>query len=189
MNKRPELVAQTKNNLREAFWDLYRKKRIEQISITEICRTAGYNRTTFYKYFSDPYDVLNKFEDKIIGDFTEKILISSRSQNSEADFIEIIASLYREKGEYWGVLLSEHGDPFFALKIKNKMGPLLLRQFPLNESNPQTEYIIQFGMSAIIGTLTRWYNNGMTFSSDRLAELLRTMLKSALLPIINGKIQ
>jgi len=179
MNKRPELVAQTKRNISEAFWNLYKYKRIEQISVSEICKTAGYNRTTFYKYFSDPYDVLNKLEEKIIGEFSRKIHISFQSQKNEADFIEMMASLYCEKGDYLGVLLSEHGDPFFTLKIKKKMSSLLLKQFTLEESDPNTEYIVEFGMSSIIGTLTHWFNRGMNVPAEDLATLLRTMLTSA----------
>lgn len=179
MNKRPELVAQTKRDIREAFWKLYRDKRIEQVSVSEICKTAGYNRTTFYKYFSGPYDVLNKLEEKIIGEFSRKIQISFQDHENEVDFIEMMASLYREKGDYLGVLLSEHGDPSFALKIKEKMDSLLLKQFALEESDPHTEYVVEFGMSSIIGTLTNWYNNDMNLPAEELAALLRTMLTSA----------
>lgn len=179
MNKRPELVAQTKRNISEAFWNLYGHKRIEQITVSEICKTAGYNRTTFYKYFSDPCDVLNKLEEKIIGEFSRKIQISFQDHENEVDFIEMMASLYREKGDYLGLLLSEHGDPLFALKIKEKMGSLLLKQFALEESDPHTEYVVEFGMSSIIGTLTHWYNNDMNLPAEELAALLRTMLTSA----------
>lgn len=43
-----------------AFWKLYEKKELEKISIRELCQTAGYNRTTFYVYYDDIYDLLDK---------------------------------------------------------------------------------------------------------------------------------
>jgi len=56
MNKHPEITAQTRENLMQAFWSLYRQKKIDTISIKEITATAGYHRSTFYEYFVDIYD-------------------------------------------------------------------------------------------------------------------------------------
>jgi AcrR family transcriptional regulator len=187
MNKRPELVAQTKENIRQAFWALYKHKRMERISITEISRTAGYNRTTFYKYYTDIYDVLNNLEDTLLEGFKEQILINFQSDESESDFVRLLSSLYQKNGTYLGILLSEKGDPLFVTKIKNIMAPLLIRSFALDENDPQTEYILEFGISAIIGTLTRWYNNGMSLPSDELAALLRAMLIAAVNPNLPGQ--
>ena len=36
MNKRPDLVAQTRENLQRAFWNLYKQKNIKRIYISEI---------------------------------------------------------------------------------------------------------------------------------------------------------
>lgn len=41
----------TRNNLVNAFWDLYCQKDINKITIKEITDRAGYNRATFYIYF------------------------------------------------------------------------------------------------------------------------------------------
>ena len=35
MNKRTEITAQTKQNIIDAFWDLYCEKRIEKITVIE----------------------------------------------------------------------------------------------------------------------------------------------------------
>ena len=66
MKKQPELTAQTKENLMEAFWQIYCEKRIEKITVKEITMKAGYNRSTFYEYFTDVYDVLEQIENSLI---------------------------------------------------------------------------------------------------------------------------
>lgn len=48
----------TRENLIEAFWELYKDKPIEKITVKEITNRAGYNRGTFYAYFKDTYEVL-----------------------------------------------------------------------------------------------------------------------------------
>ncbi len=53
-----------------------RKKDINKISIGELCRLAGYNRTTFYVYYKDIYDLLNKAVDSIFMPIKEEIFSS-----------------------------------------------------------------------------------------------------------------
>jgi len=149
---------------------------IEKISITEICRKAGYNRTTFYKYYKDPYSVLNSIETLIINEFEEGISNSNILLDNNLQIIEIISSLYISNGEYLGVLLSERGDPRFTIMVKDKMRKLIDNQFELDKNDPKSDYIMEFIMSSILGTLTSWYNNGMDLTAIELVVLLRSML-------------
>ena len=74
MKKQPEITAQTRERLIEAFWSLYREKKIEQITIKQITDLAGYHRSTFYEYFVDIYDVLNQLEDDLLGYFKTNVI-------------------------------------------------------------------------------------------------------------------
>lgn len=51
-------VIVTKRMLREGLLRLLDGKSLEKISITELCREAGVNRTTFYRYYEFPKDIL-----------------------------------------------------------------------------------------------------------------------------------
>ena len=55
MKNNTEIISKTKQDLIDAFWCLYCEKRIEKITIKEITVKAGYNRSTFYEYFTDIY--------------------------------------------------------------------------------------------------------------------------------------
>ncbi len=58
--------ATAKLEIREAFWRLYTAKPISKISVKDICALAGYNRGTFYRYYSDVYEVLESIENEIL---------------------------------------------------------------------------------------------------------------------------
>jgi len=66
MNKQPEITEQTRKNIIMAFCKLYEEKPIEKISVKEIIALAGYNRSTFYEYFTDIYALLKFIEDDVI---------------------------------------------------------------------------------------------------------------------------
>ena len=131
MKKQPHITEQTKNNLRIAFWSLYAQKPIEKISIKEITELAGYNRGTFYLYYNDVYDLLHQIEEEILGKITD-VLNDSLEKNDTFDLsgqMGILLDLMQTYETYAAVLLSDHGDPHFATRLKEVVWPLLNRYF------------------------------------------------------------
>jgi len=181
MKKQPELTAQTRENLIQAFWSLYRQQKIEHITIKDIATKAGYNRSTFYEYFVDIYDVLNQLEESLLNYLKEQVLSSLENGLSD-DFIQKMANVYETKGDYWGILLGENGDPDFAQKMKTVMRPALSNALGLSERDIHPAYIFEFGLSALIGTLTYWYNHKREIPSTELVRLTRSMLATGVLP-------
>lgn len=185
MNKRPQVVAQTKENFLQAFWMLYKQKGIDGISVSDLVKSAGYNRSTFYEYFKNIRDLLDRIEDSLLEEINEQIINHIENDLDDKEAIRLLAVLYQEKGEYLSVLLSENGDPQFVKKIKDVMRPQIARIFRLNTEDLRTKYVIELGMSSIIGTLTYWYSNGMDLPAEELAALFHTMILPAIIPFIS----
>ena len=183
IKKQPEITAQTREKLIQAFWSLYCEKKIEHITVKEITDKAGYHRSTFYEYFVDIYDVLNQLEDALL-EYIKMNVIQSLEAGLNDDFTLNIANIYEEKGNYLSVLLGENGDPQFAQKMKTIMRLALSNAFGLSEKDIHTAYIFEFGLSALIGTLTYWYNNQREIPSKEMVKLTKSMLATGLLPEI-----
>ncbi len=71
MPKENQRVAISKRLLKEAVMKLLKKKHIDEISVCELCREAGINRTTFYRHYQTPHDVLMEIELEYFNDFYE----------------------------------------------------------------------------------------------------------------------
>jgi AcrR family transcriptional regulator len=183
MKKQPEITAQTRENLIQAFWGLYCQKKIEHITIKNITTRAGYNRSTFYEYFVDIYDLLNQLEDTLLEYLKEQILDSLDGGQNDY-IIQKLADVYESKGDYLGILLGENGDPNFVKKLKTVMRSTLVGTFRLPEKEIHTSYIFEFGMSAIIGTVTHWYQSKRDLPSKEMVRLLRSMLERGITPEI-----
>lgn len=184
MKKQPEITAQTREKLIDAFWSLYSEKNIEHITIKEITDKAGYHRSTFYEYFSDIYDVLDQLEDALLK-YIEMNVISRMDGDLSDDLALHIANIYDVKGEYLSVLLSEKGDPNFLNKIKAVMLPVLKDTYGLSEDEVHTAYIFEFVSSGIFAVVTHWYKNGKNIPSQELARLVRSILISGVVPMIH----
>jgi len=62
MTELNQRVAVTKRMVKEGLIRMLEKKPLEKINITELCQEAGINRTTFYRYYELPRDVLTEMQ-------------------------------------------------------------------------------------------------------------------------------
>lgn len=177
MKKQPQITEATKKKLVDAFWSLYKVKNIEKITIKEITDKAGYNRSTFYQYFADVYDVLEYMEDTLISYMKENIVINSIKDDKDEIFLHKISSIYEEKGEYLNVLFNVQRNPSFIKKFKGVFKPALYLVFGKSSvDNIYSDIIFEFSMSAIIGAFTYWYTNRELISTDEFIVLVRSLL-------------
>ncbi|MCD8142672.1 MAG: TetR/AcrR family transcriptional regulator [Clostridiales bacterium] len=66
-------VLATKRRIYSAFLQLMQEKAIHQISISELCRLADINRSTFYHHFGNQYDVLTELTEDFLAQLEEKL--------------------------------------------------------------------------------------------------------------------
>ena len=91
-------VKYTKKVIKETFLNLLETKDISQITVKEICEIADVNRATFYRYYLDIYDLLEKIEEDLIEDLKNSSPLEDLSSHSVYTFSKgILAILYENK--------------------------------------------------------------------------------------------
>jgi AcrR family transcriptional regulator len=177
MNKQPEVTALTKQSLIDAFWSLYCEKRIEKITVKEIAQKAGYNRGTFYEYFSDVYEVLDQIEQSLIPTLGELPPTTKPDRNMNMAF-DMFLKQYEENSKYYSVLLGDNGDPAFASKIKNSIKPLIMREISgkVNKSDIELDFILEYILSAMIGILSYWFRTNKLLPAEELMALMYQLM-------------
>lgn len=73
MAKQSDKVMRTKEHIETAFINLYEHKDIEKISIKSITDVAHVYRSTFYLYYQDIYDLLERVESQQLMSFKEYV--------------------------------------------------------------------------------------------------------------------
>ena len=169
MNKQPEVTEQTRKNLIAACFDLIKEQ--GKATVNEITKAAGYNRCTFYRYFTDTRQLLDSVEDEICENLGNAI--RQAASNSTEETMDAFATVYTTYGSYISVLLGEHGDSVFRTKMRKIAEPAVIKHFNISAENEaeaalKTEYVI----SAALGTIVRWYDLDMPISTRKLAELI-----------------
>jgi AcrR family transcriptional regulator len=189
MKKQPEVTAQTKQNLIDAFWSLYCEKRIEKITVKEITQKAGYNRGTFYEYFTDVYDVLEQIEEALIPAANELPPVSMPNQSIGMP-LDMFMTLYEQNSKYYSVLLGDNGDPAFASKLKNSTKPVI-KQALLGKHNVdpiEFDFILEFVLSAMIGIMSYWFRQDKILPAEELVSLMYDLMENGVMNRIQRNI-
>jgi AcrR family transcriptional regulator len=180
MNKKqPEITMMTKQIIKDSFWELYKEKKIENITVKDITQKAGFNRTTFYAYFTDVYDVLEQIEDDFMPGIEHLPPIDATREHS-IDYLINIFSIYEKNSAYYSVLLSENGDPRFALKMKNVFKSMMTEAINnrVNISPEEMDYALEFLAGATLSIVKHWYDQGKNIPMHQLIPLMYKLMEN-----------
>lgn len=72
--KENQRITLTKRLLKESLLNLMTTKCVQNITVKELCEAAGINRSTFYKHYGCPADVLKEMEQEFIDSLPQVYL-------------------------------------------------------------------------------------------------------------------
>lgn len=173
MNKRPKVTEKTQQAFIDAFCSLYKKMPVEKITVQELTRMTGYNRSTFYQYFRDIYDLLDYLEENVIN-----FIIQERGEGLSPNlehpewWLKKIAYIFEEKKQYLTVLLGDFGNNRFTDRLKAEIPSPFPLQEPYDKESAEIYFIRETLFSAAVSGFRSWtqYENYLT--SDEMVTLL-----------------
>ncbi|MBP3692176.1 MAG: TetR/AcrR family transcriptional regulator, partial [Clostridia bacterium] len=65
---------QSQEKIEKAFIELLQTKELKEITVSDICKITGLNRSTFYANYLDVYDLADKLREKLEKDFSEQFI-------------------------------------------------------------------------------------------------------------------
>lgn len=178
MKKQPELTSLTRNNLIDAYFKL--RAQGEKVTVGAVSELAGYNRCTFYRYFTDADQLLCEVETEICSAFMEAL-----SQNTlttiPLEIIESMVDVYQKYGNYLSVLLGNHGDLKFVTRMKGIIRPAASQLFvTMSESTVMAELKTEFMMSAVLAAVTKWYEMNQPITAAQLGMMIKEILQQGI---------
>ena len=175
MNKQPEKTVQTMENFIDAFWDIMRKEGMSGLSVSKIAKRAGYNRCTFYAYFTDVYDIVEQAEQMILDTMKEEIYSISAYDfflDSNRVTTRIVNTLLKYDDKFF-LLLSNGGDPQFLKKVQKSAKDFVYKLLGNTDGiDISKDYIVAYTTSAFSGVLSHWYEDG---SKDDIHQIVATI--------------
>lgn len=174
MNKNESKYFNTAILFDEALIYLLEKKDIEYITIKEICKKAGVNRSTFYLHYENVNDLveetLNYINEKFINyfnenskDFIDKIKKSSLEELNliEKKYLTPYLTFIKDNNR---IFKASFNNPS-GMKTSSRYNHLkkyvlipILDRFNVEEK--EKDYILTFYINGIMAVIKEWIRNG-----------------------------
>lgn len=165
-------VAMTKRMLKDSLVELLKQKDIYHITIRELCLNADINRTTFYKYYSSQFELLNEMEDDIIN-----VISTTINQNIRhfEQIVVLICKYFEDNLDFMRMLINNNIDNKFAQKmlsidiVKYAFYKEAADMFTPSE----IEYLYEFMQYGSFQMICHWLNKDNRESPQVLARLMK----------------
>ncbi|CEM62813.1 TetR/AcrR family transcriptional regulator [Treponema phagedenis] len=157
--------------IEKIFAQLLQKKEINKISVTEICKKAGINRTTFYANYLDIFDLAEKIGKKAIDDFNELYEEEVKSQYNSNDFLKLFSHIKENQLLY---------KTYFKLGIDSNFK---IRRYDTKlaekyYSNKYIDYHIEYFRAGITAIIKMWLNNNCDLEPEEVFQIIKEEYKN-----------
>jgi AcrR family transcriptional regulator len=180
--KEDRRVRRTKKLLTAALTQLMQEKQISEITVRELTELADMNRGTFYLYYKDIYDMLEKIEDSMF-EALDRIIDLEENESVDRQTKPILLKLFQfieENQEMCRVLLSPNGDMSFLHRLnevvrekcKNAWDSLYARE----AGEEEFDYHYSFVVFGCAGLIRAWLNRNCKESAEQMAALADSMI-------------
>ena len=179
--KEDRRVRRTKKLLTQALTQLLQEKQINEITVKELTDLADMNRGTFYLYFKDIFDMLEKIEDGLF-EALDEIVSQHEHDDVSQEAKPILLDLFHfigENQEMCRVLLSPHGDMNFLHRLNEVVREKCLRMWPNREDKDDAtfEYHYSFVVYGCVGVFRAWLNRQCREPAEKMAEMADAMIR------------
>jgi AcrR family transcriptional regulator len=187
MNKSESKYFNTAIKMNDALVTLLARKPFEYITVSEICKEAGVNRSTFYLHYENTLDLLSETTKRMMDSFlsyfpVETERITTQFSNCELNELNYISSEYLHpylsyiKGNRlvfstaMAHSVSFGFDSIYRRMFQYIFNPILAR-FRYPEGDRQ--YVMMFYLNGIIAIVVQWLNEGCEKTEEEIARIIQ----------------
>ena len=157
-NKVDVRIVKSKESLMSALIGLRGKKKLEELTISEICQEADVNRNTFYSHYSSVRELFEEMNGKYMEALFASAKVFDEPNDSTIKNLVNVLDKMKEKGNLTKIIFSESNS------IKH-LNTLLQILFPtsiidnLKIENLSLEECHAFLIGGITSLILRWIEN------------------------------
>lgn len=172
-------VMITKKLLKDALLHLLENKSISKINITELCKAAGINRSTFYAHYEIPHDVLIDIEHDIMGEL-EKVLLLPGIKNIR-ETAEIICQYLYEHADLLRILIRNFSDHDLEQMMNDSYQRVIEHSNIKIKDKDSLRLMIAYMSGGGYSLLALWLQEDIKKTPAEIAALLADMFSEKLL--------
>ncbi len=155
----------TMESIEKTFIELLQTREISQITVSDICKITGYNRTTFYANYLDIYNLADKIRDRLEAEVNE-LYENELFYNCGSDYLKLFRHIKENQIFY---------ITYFKLGYDSKhivdLGSISQQQTGFPADN--LDYHIEFHKAGLNSIIKKWLASGCDKSPETMVKIIQ----------------
>lgn len=163
-----------KQCLAEALVRLMEEREIDEISVTDICKEAGYSRMAYYRNFQSKRDILKQYMRLLADEFRREALEKYPNHSSRSYEIILFGLQYFQNIRSFAERLIQAN---LTSILQDGMNYYFETYMAGSESGLDRHYAMYYYSGALVNVYTFWITRGMTEPAEHVAQIIYDIVK------------
>lgn len=158
---------ESREKIEKVFVNLLQTKALEQIRVSEICKLADLNRTTFYANYTDIYQLADSIREKLEENLSELYREERTAGVNSNNYLKLFRHIYQNQSLY---------RTYFKLGYDNNY-QMVAYDTELAQKHFQGQFIryhMEFFKSGLTRIIKLWLENGCRESPEEMNEIVQS---------------
>ena len=170
-------VRMTKKMIKDAYLELLETNPSEKISVTDICKVADVNRSTFYMYYEDTVILRQDFENDVL----EQIPVLSgipETITSDKEFVDVLEKFFsyiQENHRMFRILILQSDNRAFNRRLIETVLEKYRTEVETLNNPLLAKYEYVFITSGVIGLLGSWIEDNFPINAKKFSQIVLQM--------------
>lgn len=170
-------VQRTRKLLQQALIELTVEMGFAAVTVRDICNRAMVNRSTFYRYYLDKYDLLNQYMNEIQSATQEAASSVEASMSTAPKSVPsgllVLVKHVEAHADFYRAMLGQNGDPAFIERFRQfseaRYRYLFSQQKSVDADAPPVDMKLAYISYAGVGAIIWWLEQNKPCSAEQLA--------------------
>lgn len=153
--------------IEKAFMELLQSKELSEITVSQLCKITGLNRSTFYANYMDIYDLADKLRKALDDNFEQMYSAEIEQGFNSNDYLRLFRHIYENRLFYRTYLKLGYAHEY---RIFTYDTALAREHF----GNRFIEYHCEFFRAGITKIIEIWLEGGCKESPEDMEEIIKS---------------
>lgn len=170
-------TQKTKNSIYNAFICIRSRKPLEKMTVKELCEEAQINKSTFYVYYEDVYDLSDKIESEIVSSVINNLGSADDIFDDPMKFTQDLFMAYASQSSLISTVFSGTRSEQLPSKIETFLKEMIFASHPEFINSTEKNIFITY---SVYGSYYA-YSKNQCYGRDEtvyyISEMTRKLLK------------
>lgn len=152
--------------IEKTFMEMLQSKELNEISVSDICKSCGLNRSTFYANYVDIYDLANKIRVNLEAEVSQLYAKDRLEGFNSHDYLRLFRHIQNNQMFYRAYFKLGYDNNQFILTYDTKQAEHYF-------DNQYIDYHVEFFRCGFNAVIKKWLLGGCQESPEVIDEIIR----------------